>query len=254
MSESNQELLDSAIARNAAAIISLPSAGIMRNHKTRFLGASPSGFYLESTTGDDQEFIDAVINAGSMVGIAFKSGYTSILFATSLTERKSNFVVSETLSCEALHCVYPNQFRQHQRRQTYRVTLPLDHQIGCRVWRIPEHVLLHDRPQASTEIQASIADLSVSGIGLRCPLGRDKKPAKVATNERLRIALTHKNEELIVEGRLIHRHDLDSGITTLGVQFKKLEKDLEGRQILAKLTDIVGFLQREEVKRLRQTA
>jgi hypothetical protein len=35
------------------------------------------------------------------------------------------------------------------------------------------------------------------------------------------------------------------------VQFKTLENNLDGRQILAQLTRIVGELQREEVRRLR---
>ena len=254
MPETNESLLDAAIGRNAAAVISLPSAGIMRNHKTRFLGLTQDGFYVEATSPEDNALIDNVITAGSMVGVAFKSGFTSVLFATSIVQRIPNFQVSPTVAVEALQCVYPNHFRQQQRRQSYRVTLPIDHHIGCKVSRIPEHVLIGDRPQPSCEIHSSIVDLSISGLGLRCPLDRDKKPVKAILHERLRICLTYQNAELIVEGRTVHRRDLETGITILGIQFKKLEKDLEGRQALAKLTDIVGFLQREEVKRLRQSA
>jgi hypothetical protein len=35
------------------------------------------------------------------------------------------------------------------------------------------------------------------------------------------------------------------------VQFKKLQNDLEGRQNVAALTQIVGELQRDEVRRIR---
>jgi hypothetical protein len=40
----------------------------------------------------------------------------------------------------------------------------------------------------------------------------------------------------------------------MGIEFKKLESDLEGRQLLAKLNELVGNLQRDEIRRLRHAA
>jgi hypothetical protein len=54
-----------------------------------------------------------------------------------------------------------------------------------------------------------------------------------------------------VEGRVIHARLLPGGAIASGVNFKKLDKDLEGRRAMSKLTAIMGDLQREEVRRLR---
>jgi hypothetical protein len=94
----------------------------------------------------------------------------------------------------------------------------------------------------------------VLGLSAVCRPGRDGKPTSVCLNERLRILISRDGEdEILTEGRAIHFHPslANPDEIVLGLQFKKLEKYIEGRQTISKLTELVGDLQRDEVKRRR---
>jgi hypothetical protein len=83
-------------------------------------------------------------------------------------------------------------------------------------------------------------------------LPKDNEPPKIVAGERLRIQLAYSGDELLIEGRMLHSKSTDKPEPVRGgIQFKKLEHDLEGRQVLGSLTKIVGELQREEVRRMR---
>ena len=43
-----------AIVRNAAVVLSLPSAGLLRHHKSRFLAETDEGFWVESVPAERQ--------------------------------------------------------------------------------------------------------------------------------------------------------------------------------------------------------
>ena len=253
MSEQNVTMLKDAIARNSPAVLSLPSAGLIHHHKSRLLGENEQGLWVESAV-DDRPLIDTLIREQTPIGVAFKSGQSSVVFATPVQSRQDQYPLGNGVTVEALCLVYPNEFRQQQRRKTYRVALPHDHEIGLRLWRIAEHAVLRDRPQPSQEIAARLEDLSVMGLRALGSPTRDGQPPKATLNERLRIVLKWNREELLTEGRLMHTRPGAKGQLALGVQFRKLEKDLEGRQALARLTELVGLMQREEVKRLRRIA
>jgi hypothetical protein len=68
----------------------------------------------------------------------------------------------------------------------------------------------------------------------------------------LRIELSHAGNKMLLEGRMRHPvAPTKEKQFRAGIQFKALENNLDGRQLLAQLTRIVGELQREEVRRLR---
>jgi hypothetical protein len=70
--------------------------------------------------------------------------------------------------------------------------------------------------------------------------------------QRLRVELKWEETELILDGSLrIVKTDDEGGAIRGGIQFKKLENDLTGRQAMATLTRMVGEFQREEVRRSR---
>ena len=98
----------------------------------------------------------------------------------------------------------------------------------------------------------SVRDISIGGLGVML-LPKADEPPKAISGERLRLSLRYREyEELVLEGRM--RYMPPAGSPTpirCGIQFKKLENNLEGRQALAALTRIVGELQREEVRRTR---
>jgi hypothetical protein len=104
---------------------------------------------------------------------------------------------------------------------------------------------------AVQEVPCELRDISIGGVGLTLS-GKDGQPAKVSTEDRLRIELSHPSGTILVEGRM--RHPVEpckENQMRAGIQFKALESNLDGRQIVAQLTRIVGELQREEIRRYR---
>src|SRR5262249_11323183 len=117
--------LREAIARNSAAVIVLPSAGMVRRPPTRFLAASPEGFWIESVASDAQ-LIETLAAAHSPVGVAFKNGEKSVSFTAPIRTREQQYRINESTTVDALCLAFPAQLRQQQRRQAYRVALPDD--------------------------------------------------------------------------------------------------------------------------------
>jgi hypothetical protein len=80
----------------------------------------------------------------------------------------------------------------------------------------------------------------------------DPDAPRVTADQRLRVAISHgRGEELLLGARVRHVRTLPAENYRLGVQFEKLKDDIEGRQALAALTQIVGQLQRTEIRRKR---
>jgi len=165
--------------------------------------------------------------------------------------REPNFLSDDGGSAvEVLLLGFPDNFFHHQRREHYRVPLPLDHHVRVRMWRIADHAVLRDRPLAAQELFAKLLDLSVGGLGASCRPARDGHPPRVLANERLRVQLSWGQEEILIEARVRHTRLGPNDNVILGAQFQKLDRDVEGRQALAKLGSIVGLVQRDEVRRI----
>ena len=180
MKNNNYEILRDAIARNSTTVMSLPSAGMVRHHKSRFLVEEDKGFWLE-TPDTDRPLIDALIAEKTPVGIAFKAGTTSIICATTILRLEEAFQLNANSTVAALFMSFPQDFQRKQRRQAYRVALPIHCPVILRVWRIAEHFVLRDRPWASLEIGAKLEDLSVSGMAIQCRPGRDGQATTLTT-------------------------------------------------------------------------
>ena len=250
MADGNHDLLLDAIARNAGIVLSLPSAGMLRHHKSRFLSETAGGFYVESVP-DEAMLVDSLIVSQQPAGISFKNGHLKVVFAAPVRRREPGYSINATTQVEALMVSFPSEIKAIQRRNNYRVKIPAGSELSARVWRIPQHAYLGDRPMAAQEIACELRDISTGGVGLSFK-GKEGGPAKVSTEDRLRIELTTAGGKILVEGRM--RHPVEptkENQFRAGVQFKALENNLDGRQILAQLTRIVGELQREEVRRFR---
>lgn len=250
MAENNTDMLKEAIARNAGIVLSLPSAGMLRHHKSRFLAEAPGGFYVESVPAEAM-LIDALVMTGQPAGISFKNGHLKVVFACPIKQRQATYRINATTEVEAVLMPFPTDVKAIQRRNNYRVKIPAGAEFSTRIWRIPEHAYLGDRPMAAQEIGCELRDISIGGVGVTFK-GKDGEPAKVSSADRLRIELSHPGGKILVEGRM--RHPVEpkkENQMRAGVQFKTLEGNLDGRQILAQLTRIVGELQRDEVRRLR---
>jgi c-di-GMP-binding flagellar brake protein YcgR len=254
MGDDGLDILRDAIARNCAVVVSLPSAGMLRHHKSRFLTQSDQAFWIEAPT-QERVIIDDLIRNSAPVGISFRLAEKKCAFTTPILERNAQFQINSTTIVEAMLLRLPEKIHAIQRRNNYRVRVLQDSELRVRVWRIPEHFILRDRPTAALELSVQVRDVSIGGLGLRL-LPKNDEPPKVLPDERLRLELRFRDDEpLILEGRMRYaggpRSADDDSPVRGGVQFKKLEDNLEGRQALAALTKIVGELQREEVRRAR---
>lgn len=252
MSHNTSDLLDGAVARNASVVLSLPSAGMLRHHKSRFLCESPEGVWLESVVTETL-LINQLIDAAQPCGISFKLSDKKVSFAAKLLRLEPEFRINEHTVLAALLTERPSNIKTVQRRNNYRVKVPVDAELRLRVWRIPEHAVLRDRPPASTELPAKLRDISIGGLGVHI-LSKDDQPPKVVEGERVRVSIKREDgEELLLEGRIrkcMTRAGGDGTVDT-GIQFTKLQDGMQGRQMLSELTKIVGSLQLEEVRRHR---
>ena len=250
MAADNYDMLLDAIARNSGIVLSLPSAGMLRHHKSRFLSESAAGFWVESAP-EDAALIDSLIASQQPAGISFKNGPLKVVFAAPILKRQQGHRINATTEVEGLLFSFPSEIKAIQRRNNYRVRIPTGAELSVRCWRIPEQANLADRPQAVQELPCELRDISIGGVGLTFK-NKKGEPVKVSTEDRLRIELSTTTGQILVEGRM--RHPVEpakADVVRAGVQFKALENNLDGRQTLALLTRIVGELQREEVRRFR---
>ncbi len=248
MPQDNRHLLVDAIARNCGLVLSLPSAGLFRHHKSRFLGDAEGGFWVESAP-NERPLIDELITSRQPAGISFRSGPLKVVFASALTQVELDFRLSDGIAVQALLIAMPQEIKTIQRRSNYRVAVLEDSGLSVRIWRVAERAYLGDRPMASQELNTRLCDISTGGLGVLF-LPKNEEAPKVGTEDRLRIELKYADLSFLVEGRCRSGHPTSGGVRT-GIAFKSLERDLEGRQKLAHLTRIVGEMQRAEVRRNR---
>ncbi|MCY2952704.1 MAG: PilZ domain-containing protein [Planctomycetota bacterium] len=249
MIDASFETLLSAIARNRGAVLTLPLDDMVRHCKTWFLSENSEGFWIESDPAQGSLIDDLIIKAVP-VGISFKHGPTKSIFTTHILRRQPDFQVNREMALEALLLRFPLHIKSVQRRSNYRVTIPASCDISIRVWQIPDHWVIRDKPPATMAVQARLRDLSVSGAGMLIP-PKDNQPVCMVRNTRLRVQLEYADIDTVFEARVQQVRPTPDHSLRVGVQFKKLEDDLDGRHILSRLTTIVGELRRAEVRRLR---
>jgi len=250
MPEPELQQLHDAVARNTAAVLSLPSAGMLRHQKARFLAVADDGFWMECSP-DDRPLIDELIKTKQPAGISFKTAQVKSIFTAPILERMDDYRINADTTVCAVRIQTPAGIKSMQRRLNYRVRVPAEAEIRLEVWRLSSKAVLRDRPSSTQKVEANIIDLSTGGVGVVF-LGVDGQPPRVCVEDRLRVQLTSGDVVVVVEGHM--RTPLPGNDPTkirTGIAFKAMEQDLEGRQNSAKLTKIVGELQRQEARRAR---
>jgi c-di-GMP-binding flagellar brake protein YcgR len=250
MSYSDNQIVRSAIARNAGIVVSLPSAGLFRHHKSRFLAESEEGIWVEIPL-QEQPLIDELILNAQKTGISFRQGPLKIVFAAPVLRYNPEYQINAEVAVAAAMVACPDEVKTIQRRSNYRVPVPEESDLHVRVWRIGPGVPVRDRPMARQELKARLRNLSLGGVGVIFE-GEEGVPVKVSSEDRLRVCLAHNDGELILEGRMRYPEAPKGPRARAGIQFKSLDKDMDGRQALALLTRIVGELTRAELRRMRQ--
>jgi hypothetical protein len=252
MASNNLDILNDAVARNAGIVLSLPSAGLLRHHKSRFLSESPEGFWVESIPSE-RPLVEELIRTQQPAGISFQSGTTKVVFATPVLRLDLAYRVNDETETPALLMAMPAEVKAIQRRHNYRVAVPAGSDISVKVWRIPERAYLRDRPMAAQQVKCEVRDVSLGGLGVVFR-GEEGQPPKVSEEDRLRVEVTFGDLAFLLEGRMrkpTAAANTDPSMIRSGIVFKPLDQDIEGRQTLAALTRIVGLLQRDEVRRHR---
>lgn len=250
MTDAQAHLLDEAIARNCGLVISYPSAGMLRHHKSRFLGESEEGIWVESPA-KEAALADSLIQSGRPAGCSFRHGVNKVVFAAPLLRRDPSYRVNSEVSVEAVLLRRPTEIKAVQRRATYRVSVPEDFELAVRIWRIGREANIKDRPMSASEVPCRLLNLSIGGIGVMLE-NRDDHSLAIHPADRLRIELSHAGESLIMEGRLRYpQQKIRDRACRAGIQFLALQDDIEGRRITAILTRLTGELQRLELRRFR---
>jgi c-di-GMP-binding flagellar brake protein YcgR len=250
MPDNNDQMLLDAVARNMAIVLSLPSAGMSRNHKSRFLCELDGGILIECPH-NDAVLIGDLIKHKTPFEVSFKNRAFKVVFATTILRREQSWQLNASTTVSALLLEFPAEIKATQRRFNYRVDVPADSDISVRVWRISGNAPLDEMPASSCEVTAQIRDMSTGGVGVKL-IGKDGELPKISTEDRLRVAFYYKDKILVMEGKMARPVAAPTGNAIItGVQFKGLEADLQGRQMLSQLMRIVGELQREELRRVR---
>jgi len=85
MLQHDADMLTQAIERNSAAVLSLPSAGMVRYYKSRFLRALDHRVWLESVPGE-RPLIETLIEQKLPVLVSFKAGQRKVSFSSPIFE------------------------------------------------------------------------------------------------------------------------------------------------------------------------
>ncbi|HEX4052763.1 MAG TPA: PilZ domain-containing protein [Tepidisphaeraceae bacterium] len=250
MPDKNAELVVDAISRNVAIVLSLPSAGMLRNHKTRFLCELEHGILVQAPRGE-HALIEELIKNRTLCGVAFANRAFNLVFESPILREERGWRLNEATKVNGLLLEFPAEIKAAQRRSNYRVDVSPDSEISVRVWRLGDGDYFKEQPSFTKEVTAEIRDLSSGGVGVRL-IGKDGARPIISPEDRLRVALAYNGQTLIMEGKMRRPAAAPRGDAIVtGIQFKKLESDLEGRQTLAHLIRIVGELQRADLRRMR---
>jgi c-di-GMP-binding flagellar brake protein YcgR len=250
MAANQDDVVRDAIARNCGLVLSLPSAGMLRHHKSRFLTELEGGILVQAPA-DETPLINELIQDAKPCGVSFKHGVNKVIFAARVRRVEPEWRINDQTIVTAMLIDFPAEIKSTQRRSNYRVKVPATTELSARVWRIAERTYIGDQPMAAQEIKAELRDISLGGIGVKL-LPKDGQPPRISKEDRLRVQLNRGGTTFLLEGRMRDPGTVAANDALMtGIQFKKLENDLKGRQTLAQLTRIVGELQREEARRVR---
>jgi c-di-GMP-binding flagellar brake protein YcgR len=247
MSDKSAEIVHEAVARSVSAILSLPSAGMVRNHKSRFICACEGGILLQAPAEDRALIAELSRNKRPCV-VSFRSGVNKVIFSTPIRRSEFGWRLNDHTTLDAVLLEFPSEIKVTQKRSDYRVEIPPHTEIAVRIWRLGKNDDLKAEPPPGSEVTAEVLDVSTGGIGVRL-IGSEGEKPKISVEDRLRISLTFDGAGLIVEGRMRPPHVLPVGNTIVtGIKFNTMQDNLEDRRIGARLVRIVGDLQRRELR------
>src|SRR4051812_1685417 len=106
MSSNHLDILLDAIARNAGIVLSLPSAGLLRHYKSRFLAEVKDGFWVESVPAE-RPLVEELVRTQMPAGVSFKSGLLKVIFTAPVIRHDPAYRVNVGMVLEAIHVSFP---------------------------------------------------------------------------------------------------------------------------------------------------
>lgn len=247
----NQQLLSDAIERNTSTVLSIPSAGIVRHFKSRFVGADAQGIWIE-LPADARELLNEQLQRRMPLAVSFIPRNRRLTFVTDILRVDEQYKLNAETMLQAVLLAHPKELRGVQRRSNYRVAVAPESELKARIWIIGEQDPIEVAPISVRELKSEVMDLSVGGIGVRL-LPSPAGDRKIVVDQRLRIELKlPTGESLLLDGRVRALRKGDDP-SCLGIAFKKMDDTMDCRRALATLTRLVGELQRDEVRRVRRS-
>ncbi len=145
-------------------------------------------------------------------------------------------------------CSEPAEVSVLQRRANFRTPVPAGAPLGIVVWKVPPHWVLRDKPKPSAQLKVEMIDLSTGGMCLNI-LPHRVGPESVAKDDRIRIEMKFEDSEAILDATVVYRAE-PAGDTSVrvGLMFRKLENNIEGRRGLFLVNRAIGALQRLAIK------
>ena len=228
--------------------VSLPIAdGRTAMRRSRIVRIESAGVSLE-TASTDRAAIERLITARTPMLVTARAPDAERLFfaaPTSLTPAASLDDPDLTLVAP------PDKLLLTQRRTYFRMPISPGDGVSVRVWRIPDHVPLRDRPLASQECLAELLDLGAGGMRVVLRPRGGKLGLAMAVNQRFRIELNapKRDEPMLIEGRLRYPRSMTATdqIAICGVRFTHRD-NIESRVALQQLHQILAALQRAAVR------
>jgi hypothetical protein len=268
--ETNLELLRAAIARRAGVVLSLPETpgapvaaadgaeagtggGALKHYKSRFLADGGDGLWVLSVPAD-AALVRELVERRSPAGVSFRNGHTKIIFAAPVLHVQSDYPAADGAgTVDALLLRFPEaaEVRAVQRRKNYRVPVLPNSELSVRLWTMNEGAHLRDKPPSKSELKGDLFDISVAGLGVVLH-GTPGKPPAVAAGDRVRVQLTVREANVLLEGRIRYPAKAvtdGAGPFRTGVQFKTFTESRDDRNAMIQLDRIVSELQRESIRR-----
>jgi hypothetical protein len=243
---SDNSKIEKAIADRREATVSIALGARSTNCRGRFVSGDEGGFVFqpyslpaEVIRVGAQPPLPAVFVCGSSgAAIEFQADIVAIEKVPS-----EGGTVAFTIRCDA-----PCQVNVKQRRSHFRAAAAKDPPVELLVWKIPVHWVLRDRPKPSMLLRAELVDVSAGGACLFI-LPFRLGPEAVAIGDRLRLSITHRNEEAVLEGQVVYRSSpRPDGAVRVGVEFRASANSIESRRASALLTQIIAAIQRHALR------
>ena len=249
MDDAQFSRLSDAVARNAAVALTLPSAGMARHYKSRFLAMSEAHVWVESIS-NEAVLLDEMIRGGKPIIVEFRAGENIVTFSSTVVAREKEHRLAgrADVLVEALQLACPAELKSVQRRTYFRVRTK-SAEVSARVWRIGRNADAKAKLMPDQEVRTEIKDLSLGGMGVLFH-GKEGHPARVVDGEDVRVELRSEQGVLVLDGRVRCAATAGSGASKrAGIQWTAAEKTLQGRQTLTQLARIIAGIEREELRR-----